>query len=92
LQSRNGVPFIPFFIINLAMGLTPIRTRTFYRVTKLGMLAGILIYVNAGTDLAEVDSPGDVLSPGLLGSLALLGVFPILARKGLGWVRRRCAA
>jgi len=92
LQSRNGVPFIPFFIINLVMGLTPIRTRTFYWVTQLGMLAGILIYVNAGTELAEVDSPGDVLSPGLLGSLALLGVFPILARKGLDWIRRRRAA
>jgi len=85
------VPVIPFFIINLVMGLTLIRTRTFYWVTQLGMLAGILIYVNAGTELAEVDSPGDVLSPGLLGSLALLGVFPILTRKGLDWIRRRRA-
>ena len=91
LFSMRLVPVIPFFIINLVMGLTPIRTRTFYWVTQLGMLAGILIYVNAGTELAEVDSPGDVLSPGLLGSLALLGVFPILARKSLGWVRRRAA-
>jgi uncharacterized membrane protein YdjX (TVP38/TMEM64 family) len=92
LFSMRLVPVIPFFIINLVMGLTPIRTRTFYWVTQLGMLAGILIYVNAGTELAEVDSPGDVLSPGLLGSLALLGVFPILTRKGLGWIRRRRAA
>jgi uncharacterized membrane protein YdjX (TVP38/TMEM64 family) len=92
LFSMRLVPVIPFFIINLVMGLTPIRTRTFYWVTQLGMLAGILIYVNAGTELAEVDSPGDVLSPGLLGSLALLGVFPILARKGLDWIRSRRAA
>jgi len=92
LFSMRLVPVIPFFIINLVMGLTPIRTRTFYWVTQLGMLAGILIYVNAGTELAEVDSPGDVLSPGLLGSLALLGVFPILTRKGLDWIRRRRAA
>jgi uncharacterized membrane protein YdjX (TVP38/TMEM64 family) len=92
LFSMRLVPVIPFFIINLVMGLTPIRTGTFYWVTQLGMLAGILIYVTAGTELAEVDSLGDVLSPGLLGSLALLGVFPILARKGLDWIRRRRAA
>jgi len=92
LFSLRLVPIVPFFLVNLIMGLTPIKARTFYWVTQLGMLAGILIYVNAGTELAEVDSPGDVLSPGLLASLALLGVFPILARKGLDWIRRRRAA
>jgi uncharacterized membrane protein YdjX (TVP38/TMEM64 family) len=89
LLSLRLVPVIPFFAINLVMGLTPIKTRTFYWVTQLGMLAGILIYVNAGTELAEVDSMADILSPGLIGSLALLGVLPLLARKALGLIRGR---
>lgn len=91
LFSLRLVPVIPYFMINLVMGLTPIRTRTFYWVTQVGMLAGILIYVNAGTQLAEVDEVADILSPGLLGSLVLLGVFPILARKTLELVRARLA-
>jgi len=89
LFSLRLVPIIPFFIVNLVMGLTPIRIRTFYWVTQLGMLAGVLVYVNAGTQLAEVDSLGDVLSPGLLSALVLLGVLPILARWTVTWVRRR---
>ena len=83
------VPVIPFFIINLVMGLTPMRTRTYWWVTQAGMLVGILIYVNAGTQVAEVDELGDILSPALLGSLVLLGVFPLIARKGLDLIRRR---
>ncbi|WP_295457962.1 VTT domain-containing protein [uncultured Thiodictyon sp.] len=89
LLSLRLIPVIPFFIINLVMGLTPIPTRTFYWVTQLGMLAGILIYVNAGTQLAEVESLSDIFSPGLIGSLVLLGLFPLLARYGLGLIRRR---
>lgn len=89
LFSLRLVPVIPFFAINLVMGLTRIRTRTFYWVTQLGMLAGIMIYVNAGTELAEVDEVGDLLSPALIGSLVLLGVFPLLARKVLGLIRSR---
>ena len=89
LLSLRLIPVIPFFIINLVMGLTPIRTRTFYWVTQLGMLAGILIYVNAGTQLAEVDSLSDIFSPGLIGSLVLLGIFPLLAKQLLGLIRRR---
>lgn len=92
LFSMRLVPVIPFFAINLVMGLTPIRTLTFYWVTQLGMLAGILIYANAGTQLAEVDSLGDILSPDLIGSLILLGVFPLVARKLLGLLRRRLGA
>jgi uncharacterized membrane protein YdjX (TVP38/TMEM64 family) len=76
-------------MINLVMGLSPMRTRTFYGVTQAGMLAGILIYVNAGTQLAEVDDLADILSPALLGSLILLGIFPLLARKSLTWMRAR---
>jgi uncharacterized membrane protein YdjX (TVP38/TMEM64 family) len=71
------------------MGLSPIKTRTFYWVTQLGMLAGILVYVNAGTQLAEVYSLSDVFSPALIGSLALLGVLPLLGKKALGLLRGR---
>src|SRR3990170_103289 len=70
------VPIFPFFLINLLMGLTQIHTRTFYWVSQLGMLAGTLVYVNAGTQLARIDSLSDIFSPGLLLSFALLGVFP----------------
>lgn len=89
LFSLRLVTFIPFAIVNLVMGLTPISTLTFWWVTQVGMLGVVLIYVNAGTQLAEVDSLADVFSPGLIGSLALLGLFPILARKALALIRRR---
>ena len=89
LFSMRLVPVIPFFMINMVMGLTPMRTLTFYWVTQLGMLAGILVYVTAGTQLAEVEHLADILSPGLIGSLALLGLFPLLAKKALGLIRRR---
>ncbi|WP_291991741.1 bifunctional TVP38/TMEM64 family protein/FAD-dependent oxidoreductase [Candidatus Accumulibacter sp. ACC003] len=81
LFTLRLVPVFPFFVINLLMGLTPLRTRTFYWVSQLGMLAGTLVYVNAGTQLAKIDSLSGVLSPGLLGSFVLLGVFPLLAKK-----------
>jgi pyruvate/2-oxoglutarate dehydrogenase complex dihydrolipoamide dehydrogenase (E3) component/uncharacterized membrane protein YdjX (TVP38/TMEM64 family) len=88
LFTLRLVPIFPFFIINLLMGLTPIKTFTFYWVSQLGMLAGTLVYVNAGTRLAEIDSPAGILSPALLGSFALLGVFPLLAK----WVVDRIKA
>ena len=74
------VPIFPFFLINLLMGLTQIHIRTFYWVSQLGMLAGTLVYVNAGTQLARIDSPSDIVSPGVLLSFALLGVFPLIAK------------
>lgn len=77
------VPAFPFFAINLVMGLTPIRTWTFYWVSQVGMLAGTVVYVNAGTQLASIDTLGDLLSPTLIASFAALGLFPILARKAL---------
>ena len=89
LFTLRLIPAIPFFLINLAMGLTPMKTRTFYWVSQVGMLAGTLAYVNAGTQLARINSLGDVLSPGLLGSLVLLGVLPLAARKGLDAARGR---
>ena len=89
LFTLRLVPVFPFFIINLLMGLTPIRTRTFYWVSQVGMLAGTLVYVNAGTQLARLDSLSGILSPGLLASFALLGVFPLLAKRLVAWVQAR---
>jgi uncharacterized membrane protein YdjX (TVP38/TMEM64 family) len=81
LFTLRLVPLIPFFIINLIMGLTALKTRTFYWVSQVGMLAGSLVYVNAGTQLAKIDSLSGILSPALVGSFALLGVFPLIAKK-----------
>lgn len=57
------IPIVPFFMVNLLMGLTSIRTRTFFIISQLGMLAGTAVYVNAGTQLAEIESVKDILSP-----------------------------
>jgi pyruvate/2-oxoglutarate dehydrogenase complex dihydrolipoamide dehydrogenase (E3) component/uncharacterized membrane protein YdjX (TVP38/TMEM64 family) len=89
LFTLRLVPLFPFFMINLAMGLTPIKTRTFYWVSQVGMLAGTLVYVNAGTQLAKIDSLSGILSPALLGSFALLGVFPLGAKKMLEFFKQR---
>ncbi|WP_417317243.1 FAD-dependent oxidoreductase [Emcibacter sp.] len=80
LFTLRLVPLFPFFVINLVMALTPIRTWTFYWVSQVGMLAGTLVYVNAGTRLAEIESIGGILSPGLIGAFLLLGLFPWIAR------------
>ncbi|MDE2117396.1 MAG: TVP38/TMEM64 family protein [Betaproteobacteria bacterium] len=82
------VPAFPFFLINLLMGLTQIPTRTFYWVSQLGMLGGTLVYVNAGTQLAHIDSLSDIVSPGVLLSFALLGVFPLIAKRIVQAVQR----
>lgn len=89
LFSLRLVPLFPFFVINLAMGLTPIRTWTFYWVSQVGMLAGTAVYVNAGTQLAQLDGLGGILSPELIIALVLLGLFPLLTRKTLALLRRR---
>lgn len=89
LFTLRLVPVFPFFVINLLMGLTPIRTRTFYWVSQIGMLAGTLVYVNAGTQLARIDSLAGILSPGLLVSFALLGLFPLIAKKIVGMIQAR---
>jgi uncharacterized membrane protein YdjX (TVP38/TMEM64 family) len=81
LFTLRLVPLIPFFVINLVMGLTALKTRTFYWVSQAGMLAGTLVYVNAGTQLVKIESLSGILSPALVGSFALLGVFPIIAKK-----------
>ncbi|OOF21155.1 dihydrolipoyl dehydrogenase [Salinivibrio proteolyticus] len=89
LLTLRLIPIFPFFLINLVMGLTPFKTRTFYWVSQLGMLPGTAVYVNAGTQLAQIDALGDVVSPSVLGSLALLGIFPLLAKWVMAWITRR---
>ncbi len=81
LFTLRLVPIFPFFVINLVMGLTPIRTGVFYLVSQVGMLAGTAVYVNAGTQLAQIDSLSGILSPDLIFSFALLGIFPLIAKK-----------
>ena len=81
LFTLRLVPVFPFFVINMVMGLTTLKTQTFYWVSQIGMLAGTVVYVNAGTQLGKLDSLSGILSPGLLGSFALLGIFPLLANK-----------
>lgn len=81
LFTLRLVPLFPFFMINLLMGLTTLKTRTFYGVSQLGMLAGTIVYVNAGTQLGKLESLSGILSPILVGSFALLGLFPLLAKK-----------
>lgn len=91
LFALRLVPAFPFFVINLAMALTPIRTWTFYWVSQLGMFAGTVVYVNAGTQLAQIDSLKGLLSPALIGSFVLLGLFPIIAKKALQFIKTRKA-
>lgn len=89
LFTLRLIPAVPFFVINLAMGLTPMRAATFYWVSQLGMLAGTVVFVNAGTQLAAIESPSGILSPGLIGAFALLGIFPLIAKKIVDAVKAR---
>ena len=83
LFALRLVPVFPFFLINLAMGLTQLPVRTFWWVSQLGMLPGTLVYVNAGRELGQLESLGGILSPGLVGAFVLLGLLPMLSRKAL---------
>ena len=89
LFTLRLVPIIPFFVINLAMGLTKISVPVFFVVSQLGMLAGTMVFVNAGTQLAEIDSLSGILSAELLGSFVLLGIFPWIAKFAVEAVRAR---
>ena len=81
LFTLRLVPAFPFFVINLVMGLTPLKTWTFYWVSQLGMLLGTIVYVNAGTELGKVTSLKGILTPSLIGAFILLGIFPLIAKK-----------
>lgn len=89
LFTLRLIPVVPFFLINLLMGLTRMKAFTFYWVSQLGMLAGTAVYVNAGTQLAQLDSLKGIVSPALLGSFVLLGVFPLIARRIVAAVHKR---
>ena len=89
LFSLRLVPIFPFFVINLVAGLTPLKTWTFYWVSQVGMLPGTLAYVNAGTQLGQISSAGDILSPSLIGAFVLLAMLPFVARFGLTWLQER---
>lgn len=89
LFSLRLVPVFPFFLINMLMALTPIKIRQFYWVSQLGMLPGTLVYVNAGSQLSELKSLSGILSPSLLFSFVLLGIFPLIAKKLLAWLSTR---
>jgi uncharacterized membrane protein YdjX (TVP38/TMEM64 family) len=89
LFTLRLMPVFPFWIINLVMGLTKMPLRKFYWVSQLGMLTGTMVYVNAGKELAQIDSLKGILSPGLLISFALLGIFPIVVKKLLALYRSK---
>ena len=89
LFTLRLIPAMPFFVLNLLMGLTRMKVWTYFWVSQLGMLAGTVVFVNAGTQLAKIESLRGILSPGLIGSFVLLGLLPLLVKRVLDWVQRR---
>jgi uncharacterized membrane protein YdjX (TVP38/TMEM64 family) len=89
LFTLRLIPAFPFWLINLVMGLTKMPLKTFYWVSQVGMLAGTIVFVNAGKELAKISSPSDIFSPGLIISFVILGLFPITAKKLLNLYRSR---
>ena len=89
LFTLRLIPVFPFFLINLTMGLTPIGLLKFYIVSQAGMLPGTIVYIFAGTQLAQIDSLQGILSPGLLLAFSLLGLFPLVAKKGISLINAR---
>ena len=91
LFTMRLVPAFPFWVINLVMGLTTIKTKTFYWVSQIGMLLGTIVFVNAGSQLAQVTTLKGILSPALIGSFVLLGVLPLIAKKIIGAMKKNKA-
>ncbi|QLF68930.1 FAD-dependent oxidoreductase [Peteryoungia desertarenae] len=90
LFSLRLIPVVPFFVVNLLMGLTSIRASTFYWVSQLAMFPATIVYVNAGTQLSQISDPSDILSPGLIGSFVLLALFPWIAKLALtAWKKQK---
>ncbi|MBU1003814.1 MAG: TVP38/TMEM64 family protein [Proteobacteria bacterium] len=89
LFTMRLIPAVPFFVINLAMGLTALPLRTFYWVSQLGMLPGTMVFVNAGKELGSIDSLSGILSFNLIASFVLLGLFPLVSKKIMTLVRQR---
>jgi uncharacterized membrane protein YdjX (TVP38/TMEM64 family) len=88
LFSIRMVPLFPFFIVNLLMGLTPIGVGSFYIVSQVGMLVGTAVYVNAGSELAQITSLSGLVSPSVILSFVLLGIFPLVAKFIVGLIKR----
>ena len=91
LFTLRLVPLFPFFVINLVMGLTPMRAGAYYLVSQIGMLPGTAVYVNAGTQLGQIESAAGILSPGILISFVLLGIFPLIAKRIIDIIKSRKA-
>lgn len=89
LFTLRLIPVFPFFVINLVMGLTKMSLFTFYWVSQLGMLAGTAVFVNAGKELGKIDSLSGILSPGLIGSFVILGIFPLIVKKMVTFIKGR---
>lgn len=89
LFSLRLVPVVPFFLVNLLMGLTRMPTRTYYWVSQVGMLPGTAVYVYAGQELGRIRTTADIFSPGLVAAFVLLAVFPWMTRSALAWYRGR---
>ena len=89
LFSLRLVPIFPFFVINLLLGLTNMKLLTFYWVSQVGMLPGTMVFVNGGKELAKIDSLAGILSPGLIISFVILGLFPITVKKILAWYKAK---
>lgn len=87
LFTLRLVPIVPFFVINIVMGLMPIRVFSFYWVSQVGMFAGTVVYVFAGTQLGQIEALRDIVSPGLLAAFVLIGIFPWVARKSLHLIK-----
>ena len=89
LFTLRLIPVFPFWLINLIMGLTKMPLKSFYWVSQIGMLPGTIVFVNAGKELAKIDSLSGILSPGLIFSFVLLGLFPLVTKKLLAFYNRR---
>lgn len=92
LFTLRLIPAFPFFIINLVMGITNMPVKTYFFASQIGMLAGTVVYVNAGKEIAKIDSLSGILSPSLIVSFIVLGTFPIVAKKVLGIIKEKRAA
>jgi len=89
LFTLRLVPAFPFFMINVVMGLTPIKPWSFFLVSQIGMLPGTIVYLNAGTQLGKLESAAGILSPAIIFSFVLLGIFPLVARKSIEFINAR---
>lgn len=89
LFTLRLIPLFPFFVVNTVIALTPMRLFTYYWVSQVGMFPATLVYVNAGKELGRIDSLSGLLSPSLILSFAILGIFPLVMKKALGWYQSR---